>query len=712
MKKKGKLMIAAIALAFIVALFVRPWKADVSTVGATAVGTIQAKGAYLNVRSGPGESYGLVKSGGTAVTLSDGAKVTITAVCDSWYHVKFTQNSKNVSGYVSKDYVKVQTGSVATTVYGLVNTKTVLRSTASTTGAAVKAEGKTISLKVGRKIRVLSETMVGNTKWYRVSLTVSSKKYKGYLLSKRVGLTCGKGLPAIVKSTGKIALYTEAGGKVKVVSDQENVGMKNGKQVTLLGQKLVNGKKYVNIRLSYNKKTVKGFVADKYIFLQMVDKEAAPASTPAPTSSVANLTDAEFKARLEKEGFPSTYVSRLMTLHKSYPNWDFKAYKTGLNWNDVIKAETKVGLNLVSNSKSYDWKSTAAGAYNWKTDKFVVFDGTTWVTASEKAVKYYMDPRNFMDDRGIFQFESLEYQKGIHTQTGVEKILQNTPMYNKSYSYKDSAGKTQTIKYSKTFMKAASASKVSPYHLASRSKQEVVISSTQMSSSVSGNVAGYKGIYNFYNIGANNSAGGGAIANGLKWASTGSTYERPWNTRYKSIVGGASYIGNNYINKGQNTLYLQKFNVTTNNRYSHQYMANVEAPNSEATKTKTAYGDDKKSIPFVFSIPVYNNMPAEACDVPNGGKNPNNYLKTLTASAGTWGTKFTLGDDGSKTYTLTVSNSVSSVKLSATAVASTSTITGTGTKSLKVGTTSYTIKVKSASGSTRKYTVKITRKSA
>lgn len=146
-----------------------------------------------------------------------------------------------------------------------------------------------------------------------------------------------------------------------------------------------------------------------------------------------------------------------------------------------------------------------------------------------------------------------------------------------------------------------------------------MVSSTPMSSSVSGKVAGYEGIYNFYNIGANNSTvSGGAIANGLSWASTGTTYLRPWNSPYKSIVGGASYIGKNYINVGQNTLYLQKFNVTSKNRYSHQYMANVEAPNSEATKTSTAYGTEKDDMSIVFSIPVYNNMPEAPCSVPSG----------------------------------------------------------------------------------------------
>lgn len=712
MKKNRKILICS--LLFLLGMTVCFWHMpqEKSTVSASAIGKIKVDGGYLNVRTGPGKNYKVVKSGGTTVTVSDGAMVTVTGKNGSWYHIRFKQNNKKITGYVMKSYVKVQTGSVVTTVYGLVRSKTSLRSTMSTTGAVTKVNGKKVALKQGRKIRILSEKLVGNTKWYRVSLTVSSKKVKGYILSKRVNATCNKGLPALVKTTKKsIPLYTRAGGKKKVASGGKAVALKNKTQVTLLAQKWAGGKKYLWIRLSYKKVTVKGYIQDKFGFLQIVKKESdatEPATTPL-NSDVANLTDAEFEARLEKEGFPATYVSRLVALHRNYPNWDFKAYKTGLNWKDVIKAETKVGLNLIPNSKSYDWKSTAAGAYNWAKDKYIAFDGTTWVTASEKAVKYYMDPRNFMDERGIFQFESLAYQKGTHTQTGVENILKNTPMYNKAYKY-TSSGKSISEKYSKTFMTAASKSGVSPYHLASRVKQEVVISATQMSSSVSGNVAGYKGIYNFYNIGANDSAGGGAVANGLKWASSGTTYSRPWNSPYKSIIGGAAYIGKNYINKGQNTLYLQKFNVTGSNRYSHQYMSNVEAPNSEATKVKNAYGDGKKDVALVFSIPVYNNMPSQVCEVPTGGKNPNNYLKKLTSSGGTWGTKFALGDDGSKTYTLTVANSVTSVKLSATAVASTSTVSGTGTKNLKVGKNAVTIQVKSESGSIRSYKIQITRK--
>lgn len=688
--------------------------------GATAIGTVKVNG-HLNVRSGPGTKYSVVKSGGTNVMLSNGTKVTITGVYGNWYHIKFKLNSKTIKGYVKKSYITVQTGSVKTAVYGLVTVNSVkIRTSASSKGSVLKVNKKAVSLKKSKKVRILSETLVKNTKWYRISFTYSSKKYKGYILARKVTLTCGKGLPALFKSTSSVALRKQAGKKSAVTVNGKKVTLKGSKQMTILGDSVVSNKKYLYVKFTFNKVSVKGYVLDKYVTLQIVTNEKSSSNSANDNSSnttvgnsSVNLTDQQYMNSLTKAGFPSSYVSQLLALHKKYPNWKFVPYKTGLDWSTVISKESVVGLNLLPVSKSYDWKSFADGAYDWKTDKFIPYDGTTWVTASEKAVKYYMDPRNFLDERGIFQFESLEYQKDSHTQSGVETILKNTPMYNKSYTYTDDSGAKKSTKYSATFMTAASKSGVSPYHLASRVKQEVVISSTLMSSSVSGNVSGYTGIYNFYNIGAYNStAAGGAIANGLKWASTGTTYLRPWNSPYKSIVGGATYIGKNYINVGQNTLYLQKFNVTPKNRYTHQYMANVEAPNSEATKVNTAYGTQKSEMSMVFSIPVYNNMPSTACSVPSGGTNPNNYLKTLSVTNHAFTSKFVLGDDGSKVYNLTVKNSVTSIKINATAVSSSATVTGKGTKSLSVDTKTYTVKVKSESGSTRSYKIKVTRQAA
>ena len=45
-------------------------------------------------------------------------------------------------------------------------------------------------------------------------------------------------------------------------------------------------------------------------------------------------------------------------------------------------------------------------------------------------------------------------------------------------------------------------------------------------------------------------------------------------------------IGRDYIAKGQDTLYYQKFNVSgavaASKKYTHQYMTNIQAPANEA----------------------------------------------------------------------------------------------------------------------------------
>lgn len=709
-----------------------PQKAEASAVGIVSV----AGGELLNVRTGAGTSYAVVTSGGTKVTLSNRTKVTITGKLGNWYHVKFKQNAKSITGYVSAKYIQVQTGKVATAVYGRMNTAFKVREAADSKGAVLKTGTAEVALKAGKNVRILSEKMEGTKKWYRISVTFNKVKCKGYIPSRYIGLTVEEtGLPGIVKSGSSVSTYEDVVNNKPAYQGTTKITLKNSDQVTILDDMQISGKKYLQVQFDFKGENVKVLVADTKVFLQIVTQEtaspspaaetetpsvtsspAAATETPAPMAApaTASMTDAEFKESLKNAGFPDSYLASLVTLHKTYPLWSYVPYKTGLSWSTVIKNESKVGLNLLSSSKSYDWKSTEDGAYDWKTDTFIPYDGSTWVTASEKAVKYYMDPRNFLDDRGIFQFESLEYQKDVHTQSGVENILKNTPMYQTKYTYTDDAGTSVSEKYSKTFMAAAETSQVSPYHLAARVKQEVVTGPDSMSSSVSGNVAGYKGIFNFYNIGAYHSTvAGGAIANGLKWASTGTTYLRPWNNRYKSIVGGGVYIGKNYINVGQNTVYLEKFNVTSKNRYSHQYMGNVEAPNSEATKARDAYGTEKGNIPLVFSIPVYTNMPDAACEVPSGGKNPNNYLKTLTIADHAFASKFVLGDDGSRTYTCTVPSSTTSITIKATAVTSSATITGTGSKSLQSLETgkskTYTVKVTSESGSVRNYKIVVTK---
>lgn len=320
--------------------------------------------------------------------------------------------------------------------------------------------------------------------------------------------------------------------------------------------------------------------------------------------------------------FPSSYKPYIDELEKKYPNWEFKALYTNLDWKYVIDNENVFGKNLVPKSYSDSWKNTKKGEYNVEVD-------SGWVDSSRSAVEYAMDPRNFLNYVRVFQFEELSYNSRTNTVSSIEKILYGTEFYNKIVEYKNSSGTNIVTdkKYSDLILSAAKTSSVSAFHLASRIKQEV--GPFLSHSSISGTVSGYEGLYNFYNIGATSSSEPmGAIINGLKYAkdgkgassSTKTKYLIPWNTKERAITGGAKFIGSSYINLGQNTIYLQKFHVydtTDDELFWHQYMTNVLAPYSESKLIYTGYATSNllnSSMSFV--IPVYNNMPELPCTSP------------------------------------------------------------------------------------------------
>ncbi len=315
--------------------------------------------------------------------------------------------------------------------------------------------------------------------------------------------------------------------------------------------------------------------------------------------------------------FPESYKPYLRELHEKYPEWVFTPFETELDWKTVIDNEygTK---NLIDHSAANDnLKSRAPGHYDADKDKFVYKDGG-FVTANRLAVEYFMDPRNFLNEEGIFQFEQLTFSEDF-TAEDVENIIKGTFMADKFITYYNADGELIETeeKYSEVILEAGRENNINPCYLASKIRNEV---GADGSASVSGTHSVYPGIYNFYNIGATD--GSGAITRGLAWANggengTATSYGRPWDTPAKSIAGGAKYIAEGYIARGQFTGYLQKFNVNkaTGSLYLHQYMSNVTGALSQGYTNYTAYAKSGRLYEkFIFSIPVFENMPSQDVD--------------------------------------------------------------------------------------------------
>lgn len=289
--------------------------------------------------------------------------------------------------------------------------------------------------------------------------------------------------------------------------------------------------------------------------------------------------------------FPGSYQSALRSLKNAHPNWIFVPMNTRLDFDTSVTKEM--------GAKSLIQKTASNSEKGWVGEACPTESG--WYYATRPAVAYYMDPRNFLTETYIFQFEQLTFNASYHTTSAVQTFLDGTFM--KGTLADDSAGRT----YAQAFFEIGQNRKLSPIHLASRVYQE---QGQGKSGLISGVYPGYEGYYNFFNVGVNGSSETEKIVKGLTYAKN-----QGWNTRYKSLEGGAATIGNNYILKYQDTIYLEKFNVDKNSPYGvyeHQYMQNIQAPASESSSTKKMYENAGSfNSAFVFKIPVYTDMPDE-----------------------------------------------------------------------------------------------------
>lgn len=371
---------------------------------------------------------------------------------------------------------------------------------------------------------------------------------------------------------------------------------------------------------------------------------------------------ASYREQLLAQGFTVSYVEKLVELHNQYPNWEFRAFNTDLEFDEAVKGELK---------------------------------GTP---TSEANLREYLDPRNWLNEKYIFQFESIKLGESSQSKAGVEGILSGTWMHNSLISYKTTSGAekiySDSTKYSDAMIKASKDSGLSAYYVASKIKQENG-SSNSTATAVCGTKAPFQGIYNYYNIGAYTCA-----SDGLAWAAgfltakndcllypsydkttkkpTGEpvkikkgqrmtwrntmdsgfyyvrlysgeskkytegasgyiakddcnlTYQnkgRPWTNPYKSIYNGAKFIADGYL-KYQYTMYLQKYNVNKDSGalYSHEYMTNVNGAANEAYHLYIGYTKaGVMSSKHVFYIPIYKNIELDESGCP--------YIYNLKQSA-------------------------------------------------------------------------------
>nr|WP_249669898.1 glucosaminidase domain-containing protein [Polycladospora coralii] len=130
---------------------------------------------------------------------------------------------------------------------------------------------------------------------------------------------------------------------------------------------------------------------------------------------------------------------------------------------------------------------------------------------------------------------------------------------------------------------------VDPIYLAVHSSLETGNGSSRLARGV---VEGYEGYYNMYGIKAWTELNGAIYAK-----------EQGWDSVYKAILGGAEYIGFNYIHAGQDTLYKMRWNPL--NPGTHQYATDIAWASKQANKLADIYLEFFSDVGYQWDIPIY-----------------------------------------------------------------------------------------------------------
>ena len=199
--------------------------------------------------------------------------------------------------------------------------------------------------------------------------------------------------------------------------------------------------------------------------------------------------------------------------------------------------------------------------------------------ASYDDVKYYLNPQNFTDDYGLYQFLDLSGSNGMDA--------------DKINSYLAAKGVLENM--GDVFINAAKKNNISEIYLAVHACLESGNGSSQLATGVEVNGVT---VYNMFGIGAVDSD---PVRGGAEYA-----YTQGWTTVEAAIEGGAEWISKNYVNSGQNTLYKMRWNPDRPG--THQYATDVAWASKQAKTLKNMFSAFP-GAKLTFEFPIYKNQP-------------------------------------------------------------------------------------------------------
>lgn len=355
------------------------------------------------------------------------------------------------------------------------------------------------------------------------------------------------------------------------------------------------------------------------------------------TTTVSGEVKSACEQELKDKGFPQDYWNGLCEIKAAHPNWTFNAVQTGLDFSVAVSRESSCGKNtlVTTDPEFYDTSCNASLDSGYK-------------HASQKAVAYYLNPLNFLDEKNVFMFESnyvnTTIADNIYTSIVNSRLANYITLLPSLATAVNNACKTNNVNQvmiaSRIIQELGSTGKATSGDFKGQLLSCISGAYTTRWKTTMPDGRSMDYYYNFFNVGVNDGSNGDAAYRAVYYAANhgwGGTGDQPTDLTL-AIGGGATFLKTKYMDQGQYTIYAQKFNVhpvSTSSLYVNQYMTNLKAPSSEASIAYNAYKSaGALESNFIFYIPVYSNLDAPITNTPSGatgeeGNNTSNGLSIL-----------------------------------------------------------------------------------
>ncbi|MCP3028074.1 SH3 domain-containing protein [Halobacillus sp. A5] len=519
-------------------------------------------------------------------SYSEGTILQYKSYLDDWFEAQVYLNGEKETGYIHKDDVETgrKDGKELNGVGLLASTS--VYSDASTNSKKLK------TYPVGANLKYEEYS----SEWYKAQVYLNGEKETGYIHKDHVEKAAGND------------------------DDFEGIGLNSPTVVfeaatthsnELKTYKKGNILKYKSFSENWYEATVYmgGQAETGYIHKQHVENKKDNNET---LNGLASSDQSQIYERAADESsslkqFEKNDVIKLKTFSNNW--YEVNSYEDDEEVKGFMKADDISLEDIAYETTNYNRSFEDVMTQQNSTSPPQKSDGTGIDDASEEEIEYYLNADNFNEDSDSFyQFLVLSQPAGLNAESINDDILYNAGTLSNTAD---------------SFVEAGERFDVNEAYLISHALHETSYGASELAEGIPVNGEGEvvkeseaeHTVYNMYGIGAVDAepVSGGALT----------AFEKEWFSPEEAIVGGAEFAADQYVNRGQDTLYKMKWNPdspTWNQYATHVAWADIQ------TKTISDIYDTTEDYVLTYDVPKYQDQPSPI-EKPDPSDEDGNYLE-------------------------------------------------------------------------------------